>query len=83
MSRSTKKPIVKDSNRNFKKSTIYWRQIRRVTKQFVRKLNKENTDSINIPQPKEIVNDYDYCDYIIDYRDNWAGEEYTKKISRK
>lgn len=60
MSRSYKKAIIKDRPRNYKKSSLYWRKVRRVQKQAL----KQNKD---IPNPKTIVNDYDYCDYKIDY----------------
>lgn len=60
MSRSYKKAIIKDRPRNYKKSSLYWRRVRRVQKQAL----KQNKD---IPNPKTIVNDYDYCDYKLDY----------------
>lgn len=56
MSRSYKLPIIKDKPRNYKKSAWYWRRVRRVLRQF---LYREDY----IPEPKEIVNDYDYSDY--------------------
>lgn len=59
MSRSYKKPIIKDSPRRYKKSSAYWRRIRRVIKS---KLN-ELYDDLFLPIPREIVNDYDYSDY--------------------
>jgi len=42
-------------------------------------------ENINIPSPKSIMNDYDYCDYIIDYEHNrslsyfWYGKNYNGK----
>lgn len=60
MSRSTKLPIIKDRPRNYKKSSIYWRTIRRCQKQDLIK-NKD------IRNPKEIISDYNYSDYTIDY----------------
>jgi hypothetical protein len=56
MSRSYREPIIKDRPRNYKKSTWYWRTIRRITKMFV----KQGKD---VPNPKSIINDYDYCDW--------------------
>lgn len=53
MSRSRKKiGIVKDSKYN-----RYWRTIRREWKQKIKNGDYE------LRQPREIVNDYDYCDY--------------------
>lgn len=60
MSRSFKKAIIKDRPRNYKKSSWYWRIVRRCQKQAL-------NASKDIPDAKEIVNDYDYCDYKIDY----------------
>ena len=57
MSRSYKKhKILKDRPRNYKKSTAYWKRVRRKLKL----LTKQGKEPIN---PKSIVNDYDYCDY--------------------
>jgi len=53
MSRSVKKPIVRD-----KPSTRwYWRTTRRIINQKVR--NGEE----DLPSEKSIINDYDYSDY--------------------
>ena len=83
MSRSRKKPIIKDRPRNQKKSSLYWRTIRRVTNEKVRKLNIE-PENDNLPNPKELINDYTYCDYIIDCRDGWAkGSRYENRAKRK
>lgn len=80
MSRSRRKPIVKDGPRNHKKSSLYWRPVRRVTNEKVRYLNEELDDEI-IPDPKEIVNDYDYSDYKHDLR--FRDDEISEKESRK
>jgi hypothetical protein len=48
--------------------------------QTVRGLN-ELTEEENIPDPKEIVNDYDYSDYNFDMR--WCDDDTVKKASRK
>lgn len=71
MSRSKKKNIIKDRPRNRKKSTMYWRTVRRVQNQKVKSLVLDPENN-HIPEPKTIVNDYDYCDYII-------VNEYNKK----
>lgn len=80
MSRSRKKPIIKDGPRNYKKSSNYWRRIRRVTKDKVRYLQEKLEDE-NIPDPKEIINDYDYSDYRFDLR--FDNNEMSEKESRK
>jgi len=61
MSRSKKLPIIKDKPRNYKRTALYWRKIRRVNKMEV----TQGKDPIN---PKLLINDYNYCDYILDYR---------------
>jgi hypothetical protein len=85
MSRSRRQPIIKDRPRNEKKSTFYWRTVRRVINDKVRMLKYEPDSDENIPEPKEIVNDYDYCDYMIDYRNDDINnkESYRNKVSRK
>ena len=70
MSRSTKLPIVKDKPRNRKRSSEYWRRVRRVLNQTVSSFSViEDEDDFNdLPNPKAIVDDYDYCDYVHDMR---------------
>lgn len=80
MSRSRKKPIVKDGPRNQKKGAKYHRAVRRVTNEKIRYLNEELDDNV-IPDPKEIVNDYDYSDYKFDFR--FDDDEISEKESRK
>ncbi len=77
MSRSRKEPVVRDSPRNEKKSTLYWRHVRKGIKQAVRKLFY-NEDA-EIPNPKTIVNDYDREDYSFRA---WTDDQ-KKKWSRK
>lgn len=81
MSRSRKKPIIKDAPRNYKKSSAYWRTIRRVIKKKVKYLN-EALDDEQLPIPQEIVNDYDYSDYKFDLR-KMGDPEMSEKESRK
>jgi hypothetical protein len=64
MSRSKKEPIVKERPRNYKKSTIYWRKVRSVVKNTIKSF-KEDWKDLEIPNPKTIVNDYDYSDYTL------------------
>jgi len=80
MSRSRKKPVIKDSPRNEKKGAKYWRAVRRVTNEKVKYLNGSLDDEV-LPIPREIVNDYDYSDYRWDLRFN--DDEFSKKESRK
>ena len=80
MSRSRRQAIIKDGPRNAKNSSTYWRPVRRVMNQTVRGLYEESEEE-NIPDPQEIVNDYDYSDYKIDMR--WRDDETVKKASRK
>ena len=91
MSRSKRKPIIKDRPRNAKKSSLYWRVVRRVINSKVRELLSNPEKEPDLPEPKEIVNDYDYSDYKIDYRDpDWKNvitsrniDEYIEKQKRK
>jgi len=124
MSRSFKKSILKDRPRRHKKSSLYWRTIRRVLKNKIKSygpieahiswddgrygsdeygemtftgiIPKDTLDlEDTLPDPKSIVNDYDYCDYTIDYEYGefrphcpWVWkpgeiENYIKKLKRK
>lgn len=56
MARSKKKPYIQDKPRTFKRTTLYWRKIRRVIKNALRS-GKEP------PDPKIIINDYDFRDF--------------------
>ena len=87
MSRSRKLPIHKDSSRSTKKSSEYWRTIRRVIKSRVRYYN-ETIDDETLPLPEEIINDYDYCDYIWDSRfisesSSQDRKDLAKRMGRK
>lgn len=87
MSRSRKKPIYKDRLRSNKKSSVYWRTVRRVINERVRYHN-ERVDNETLPEPQEIVNDYDYCDWIYDHRfvktdDPEKDKEWSERLSRK
>lgn len=80
MGKSYRKPIIKDRPRNTKKSTEYWRKVRRVTKQAVSKLESDEDFDVDIPNPKTIVNDYDYSDYK--YISNEDDEFYEKSLRK-
>ena len=87
MSRSRKLPIYKDGPRSTKKSSHYWRTVRRVIKNKVR-LYQETIDDEQLPLLEEIINDYDYCDWISDSRFTTVNstedqKEWAKRFSRK
>jgi hypothetical protein len=66
MSRSYKKAIVKDKGLK----NVYWRKVRRKINEVVKKFLTSNSEDILLPLPREIMNDYDYSDYTIDYHHN-------------
>jgi hypothetical protein len=87
MSRSRKLPIHKDSSRSIKKTSEYWRTVRRIIKSKVRFYSETIDDEI-LPIPKEIINDYDYCDWIYDSRfvnedDTEDRKKWAELFSRK
>lgn len=86
MSRSKRKPYVKDKGISTEE---YWRPIRREWKS---KLNFKNVEvtflfeedylhDIDLRQPKEIINDYDYCDYwfYVEIEKSKDLEKYSRK----
>lgn len=80
MSRSRKKPIVKDKTGH----TWYNRVIRRRQRQQVKGISSL-TDVLEytISQPKELVNDYDVCDYRFDYTDKRWESYFTLRELKK
>lgn len=74
MSRSKRKPIVKDKPSVGKRK--YHRKIRRVTKSKVKSIEEDDI----LPLPQDLINDWNYCDWFIDFRNN---AKYKKKYSRK
>lgn len=74
MSRSRKKPIIKDKGLK----NLYWRKIRSRINQLVRgfKRDQENTE---LPDPKSLMNDYDYSDYKIDASDWKDADKHKRK----
>jgi len=90
MSRSYKKPIVKYKPRNQKRTPQYHKQIRRRHNQTLTghaNLIRDEYDSFELGEPvfanpKMIVNDYIYCDYITRISD-WNDEEEKIKHSRR
>ena len=72
MSKSFKQPVIKDKPRNTKRTTLYWRPLRRIWKTLINKdfdrVNFDILEDMELPDRKSLINDYDYCDYIIDKR---------------
>ena len=103
MSRSYRIPILKDKPRNYKRTSAYWRPIRRIWKQVTNSykcedelypfeegyltenefLNRYVNNDIEFPNPKTIINDYDYCDWFYDFRNPWHKNKDKIKHSRK
>ena len=94
MSRSYKKPIIKNKS----DSRWYNRTVRRVTKNSFRKASQEMMNyspqwlweaedeivEIEIPNPKNIINDWDFCDWKIDFRNRKSDEKFDiNKLKRK
>ena len=84
MSNSYRKPVIKDKPRSKKRTPEYWRKVRRVQRQ---QTDKNNLEELEISNPKSIINDYDYCDWIWDFR--YMDDEFDEykeertKYSRK
>lgn len=72
MSRSYKKPIIKDKGMT---THEYWSVIRSTWKRLIKK-DPEST----LPDEKTIINDYTYSDFTIEIQ---KGEKGYKKFSRK
>lgn len=92
MAKSRKLPIYKDGLA--KEHRLMRRRIRRSIKLRVKDiLSLVDKDTYDIPNPKTIVNDYDWSDYTVDYRtgrkphfiDEWERIfiDIAKKLSRK
>ena len=76
MTRSNKKAIVKD---NPSKKELFRRRIRRKQNQETQQSKYfGDTDEFSLTSDKSIVNDYDYCDYILDYENNRG---FVKRLS--
>ena len=109
MSKSRKKPVIKQKHRNYKRTSVYWRPIRRIINQIVGTYKNKYDDGIldlyygedsddleikiveensimlgtDIPSPKNIINDWDYCDYWWGFRNPWHDKKDKIKYSRK
>ena len=77
MSRSRKLPIYKDgSGRDHRR---FRKRIRRISRLKVKDiLSLLDPETYEIPNPKSIINDWDWCDYIVDYH----NEPNRIKLSR-
>jgi hypothetical protein len=62
MSRSTRYPVTKIGAKGDEKALLN-RQIRRSTKNSLR--SQDPDESLDLPNSKSIVNDYDYVDKVI------------------
>lgn len=68
---------------------MYWRRVRSRINTYIRSC--KDLENLQIPNPKSIMNDYDYCDYVIDYEFNtWRSRwwslnnvERSKRINRR
>lgn len=83
MSRSKRKPYIKDKGISTQE---YWGSIRRIWKQQINSIYFWDED-FNFKLPKEIHNDYNYCDWVMNcYKNNryWSLSENNEiKYSRK
>lgn len=75
MGKSFRKPIIKDKASGKKD---YWRTVRKSTKQKIRTFDSEEV--LEIPNPKTIVNDYNYSEYRFIISED---DKYYKKVKRK
>lgn len=67
MSKSRRLPIYKDHG--IARHSEYRRKIKRAIRQKVKDiLNLADRESYELPNPKVLVNDWNWCDYIFDYR---------------
>lgn len=67
MSKSKKLPIYKD--RGIAQHSTFRRKIKRRIRQKVKELlTLLDIESYELPSPKVLVNDYDWCDYVFDFR---------------
>jgi len=84
MGKSTKKPIIKSAPRNSKKSTEYWKVIRRTVNTKLKSVKDiEDAEELEIPDARDIVDDFSYCDNIIDFTE-WDDDHiYKIKAKRK
>lgn len=80
MSKSRRLPIYKDHG--IARRSIFKRRIKRRIRQRVKDIiNLIDKETYELPSPKILVNDWDWCDYILDYRflDPYPGENRCSK----
>lgn len=80
MSKSRRLPIYKDHG--IARRSIFKRKIKRRIRQRVKDIiNLIDKETYELPNPKILVNDWDWCDYILDYRflDPYPGENRCSK----
>ena len=79
MSRSRRKAIYKD-----KGIRPYWRHVRRSINNAVRDIfHLADKEDYNIPNPREIIDDWEYCDYKFDCEYKQKDSEWKEKLTRK
>lgn len=79
MSRSNKKAIIKDDS---SKKELLRRRIRRKQNQETQQSKYlENADEFSLTSDKSIVNDYDYCDYVLDYENDRGFVKWLSRYS--
>lgn len=79
MSRSRKKAIYKD-----KGIRPYWRFVRSSINNSVRGiLHLIDKEDYNIPNAREIIDDWEYCDYRFDCEYKCKDSEWKEKLTRK
>ena len=80
MSRSRKKAIVRAGSGEWRK--LLRRKVKRHQRNFLKNnLLKIATGEKVIPDDKTIVNDYDYCDYKIDYEHDYTYDSFWNKYA--
>lgn len=91
MSKSKRLPIHKDSG------IAHHSKLRRIVKRRIRQkvrdiINLIDIESYELPNPKVLIDDWDWCDYKFDYRTNSQSryirdpevyEDYIKELRTK
>lgn len=85
MSRSKRFPVYKD--KGICSHQMYRRKIRHRIRQSVKEiLSLSDIETYELPSPKTLVNDWDWCDYTL-WPDLWKDsaykDDYIAKLSRK
>lgn len=85
MSRSRKKAIVKDNGIS---TSEYWKPIRRIWKQTINQFYKKERFGYwefddSLPNPKSLIDDYNYSDYTFDYEHDYNITNWWTKEDRE